>query len=236
MASSILLYIFIAVFAITAVLTLAGITGIIKMEEGYLKPLYRLLLLEVVGFILAFMVQTYLNKDAIDHNKLAERAGLRQDAPNQIDALETWIEGHFEKSAKYEGLLDTAKTRGARLNRLLTDCDSAGDCPNGFHRDLDDLIRFLPQYYGTINLDFEARDKAEVYLVLADILNQLELISKEDAYSDRAFTKPNYKRIRQAYLGFREEHYAEIIDGEEYLILPSDIGNLLQEYANRLRK
>lgn len=232
------MYIFIGVFAITALLTLAGISGLLKMEEKYLKPLYRLLLLEVVAFILAFMTQTYLNRDEIDHKRIANKAGLTGTPPLISDDLEEWIEMHFERSATYDEVSQRSERLRQEYDRLVTECNGKnGNCPNQFHQDIHELIGFLPQYNGSINLDFEAKEKEKVYLVLANLLNQLERIEKKDSFSDRKQTKPNYKRIRDTYYNFRQFHRADEISKERrYFILPSDIGFLMQEYANRLRR
>jgi len=238
METQILMYIFIGVFAITALLTLAGIAGWLKMEEKYLKPLYRLLILEVVGFILAFMWQSYIRRDGmIDHARVANKAGLLGSVPAELDALENWLEGHFERSAEYEQINSQVNDLRSRYELLQSECERDNGCPDAFYQNIESLIAFLSQYYGFINLDFEEKEKDEVYIVLARLLNNLRIIERDDMFSNRAETKPDYKRIKKAYLEFREGKRGKPIpEKEQYLILPSDIGFFMQEYADRRRR
>ncbi len=237
METQILMYIFIGVFAITALLTLAGIAGWLKMEEKYLKPLYRLLILEVVGFILAFMWQSYISQEGVNHARVADRAGLMGAVPAELDALENWLEGHFERSAEYEKINTQVNDLRSQYELLQSECERDNGCPDAFYQDIESLIGFLSEYYGFINLDFEPKEKDDVFIVLARLLNKLRIIERDDMFSNRAETKPNYKRIKEAYLEFRQGKRAEPIpEKDQYLVLPSDIGFFMQEYADRRRR
>ena len=52
----VLFFLFLAIFAATAVVTLLGITKRLSIEEKYLKPLFTALILEVVGAVIVLFV------------------------------------------------------------------------------------------------------------------------------------------------------------------------------------
>jgi len=59
MRGSILFWVFLSIFSATAIITLLGIIGKVKIGEGYLKKLFYALLLEVVGVIIALAKTTF---------------------------------------------------------------------------------------------------------------------------------------------------------------------------------
>ena len=50
---AILFAVFVSIFCATAIITLAGITGKVKIRDGYLKALFSALILQVIGIIIA---------------------------------------------------------------------------------------------------------------------------------------------------------------------------------------
>ncbi len=63
MMITILGYLFLGIFALTAILTLASLPGWIEIPDQYRKVLFRALLLEVVGAIIILFTNSYINPE-----------------------------------------------------------------------------------------------------------------------------------------------------------------------------
>ena len=81
---AILFAVFVCIFCVTAIITLAGITGWVKIRDGYLKALFSALILQVIGTIIAlgkttltpaspeeYQVWTVMGKMDISHSHLS---------------------------------------------------------------------------------------------------------------------------------------------------------------------
>ncbi len=55
----ILFAVFVCIFCATAIITLAGITGKVKIRDGFLKALFTALILQVIGIIIALAKTTF---------------------------------------------------------------------------------------------------------------------------------------------------------------------------------
>jgi len=81
---AILFAVFVGIFCVTAIITLLGITGKLKIREGYLKALFSALILQVIGIIIAlakttltptspeeYQVWTVMGKMDLSHSHLS---------------------------------------------------------------------------------------------------------------------------------------------------------------------
>lgn len=70
-----LFYTFLSIFAVTAAITLAGITKLIFIEDFYLKGLFATLIIELVGAVIGI----YKNTDFFDDNKIQSESTPKAD-------------------------------------------------------------------------------------------------------------------------------------------------------------
>lgn len=174
MEQHILFWIFIGIFAISAAITLLGITNVLKIRDKYLNALFTALILEVVAVVLLLFRNTdYFNPGAnLDH--LIAEASLT--LPAQADPAYFIVE-NLRESAKLN-----------QITRQLDSLESAlSDCSNKLEvttRDVNELneafytkvIRLrgqIPKYQGSINLSFRPETKAELFSLLVNILGDM---------------------------------------------------------------
>ena len=63
-----LFYLFLAIFGITAIVTVLGITGFVTVKDAYLTPLFWSLLIEVIGAIIAIYRRADFLSDGLERD------------------------------------------------------------------------------------------------------------------------------------------------------------------------
>lgn len=80
---AIIFAVFVGIFCITAVITLLGIIGKLKIREGYLKALFSALILQVIGIIIA-LAKTTLTPSAPEEYEVWTVSGKMNDSRSHL--------------------------------------------------------------------------------------------------------------------------------------------------------
>ena len=236
-----LFWIFIAIFSLTAIITLLGITGVIKtIKDNYLNALFTALILEVIAaVVLLFQNTDFLTGSESDGPCLEEvitRSGLSEQASEAADPSDFLVEqlkrlaildqdsGNQQSLAaqlqERDSLLKVAQTEVQQLESELQELGQQ------FFTKITRLRNYISQFGGFINLAWRADQKVSVYKLLIEIFGDMGLIREEaDLYVDTARTKINYKAVQDIYMNYKasldqaEEGETKIYVGEYDTIL-----------------
>ena len=231
-----LFWLFIGIFAVTAVITLLGITGVIKtIREKYLNSLFTALIMEVIAAII-FMFQTLnLPSDKLQISDLLKEAGL--EAPADVTQQKKVLLSHLKAgitlpkvAAEKEELVATV----AAKEEALANCNgNLGEKENRFYQDILRLNTLTKNYLGgNINLGFEPDKKEEVYQLLISIFNQLGEIRDGDAIykKDKTIDK---QVIRELYAKFRETYGRSVEAFDNIYLDKFDVSQMVKIYLER---
>ena len=194
-----LFWIFVAIFAVTAIITLLGITGVIKtIKEKYLNTLFTALILEVIGAVILLFQQIYFkDNNGFSLENITTRAGLIDRVPegedlddfivaqlknsNRLPSLEALKDSLEERLFKTEASLKEKEERLAALEKGVSQIDDR------FYAKVTKLHDLIPKYGNTINLnwDYENGSKDEAYNLLINIFGELGMIKDiKQCYKD----------------------------------------------------
>ncbi|GEM_PF-1374875 len=214
-----LFWIFIIIFSLTAIITLLGITGVIKtIKENYLNALFTALILEVVAaVVLLFQNTDFLTSPVADGPCLEEvitRSGLTAQAGQAADASDFLVE-----QLKRLSVLDAATGDQALLAAQLQERDSLLEVANAeiealetelqqlgqqFYTKITKLRNYISQYGGFINLAWRAEEKASVYRLLIEIFGDMGLIQDESTlYIGEGRAQINFAAVRSIYKEYK---------------------------------
>ncbi|MCI4650377.1 hypothetical protein [Phaeodactylibacter sp.] len=214
-----LFWIFIIIFSLTAIITLLGITGVIKtIKENYLNALFTALILEVVAaVVLLFQNTDFLTGPVADGPCLEEvitRSGLTAQAGQAANASDFLVE-----QLKRLSVLDAATGDQALLAAQLQERDSLLEVANTeiealetelqqlgqqFYTKITKLRNYISQYGGFINLAWRAEDKAPVYRLLIEIFGDMGLIQDENTlYTGENRAQINFAAVRSIYKEYK---------------------------------
>lgn len=215
----VLFWIFIAIFSVTAIITLLGITGVIRtIKENYLNALFTALILEVVAaVILLFQNTDFLTGPVEDGPCLEEvitRAGLSAQAGQAADASDFLVEqlkrlSNLDAKMEDQALLAASlqerdsllEAANAEIEALETELKQLGQ---QFYTKITKLRNFISQYGGFINLAWRAEDKIQVYRLLIEIFGDMGLIQEEETlYLDGDRSRINYAAVQQIYKAYK---------------------------------
>jgi hypothetical protein len=65
--SAILFIVFIAIFVCTAIITLLGIIGRVKIQKGFLNKLFYCLIVELIGAVIGLFYATFLTREVYEY-------------------------------------------------------------------------------------------------------------------------------------------------------------------------
>lgn len=231
---NIVFYVFLAIFSITAILTLLGITGVIKsIQPKHLNALFAGLILEVV----AAVIFTYKQIDfSCQTEEIIDRLGMK---------VTNWpVEAELDqKVIKLEEILINGRTCNSESHKLkevsdqlktdLADCKESQSSTNTELTTLDKVfysnvikLRIIAEKFRgrTINLIWDQPNKLEVYRILGQIFLDLGYVGPDDKLTD------NY--IIAKYIKFAND------SGWDYLLKKNENGDynqvLLDEYATTI--
>lgn len=214
-----LFWIFIAIFSLTAVITLLGITGVIKtIKEKYLNALFTALILEVVAAVLLLFRSTdFLNATAAEGPCLEEvisRSGLSAQASQAADPSDflvdqlrrlTVLDQTDGEVNRLSGQVETKSQEIAALQaenqKLEEELQKLGQ---QFFTKITRLRNYISQYGGFINLAWRAQEKEAVYRLLIEIFGDMGLIQDEGKlYVEGDTQRLNYAAVRDIYKAYK---------------------------------
>ena len=221
----ILFYTFIAIFGITAVITILGITGVIKtINKRYLNALFSALIIEVIGAVIGvfksadFTQEGKIPEQIYTQTSLASSGDYHNDLFQIITKLQS-AEDYDDVSSKNVALeleLDQCISDNNRLNDDLDRLDK------NFYVYVIKLRSEMNDLGGSINICYEPEKKKEVYKLLEKIL----IVLKPELFS--ADGEDQLVQVRNAWSKFKLAHGRT----ESSLVLEYDIVMLVRDYLN----
>lgn len=198
--TTLLFYLFIGIFSITAIITLLGITGVLKnIKDKYLNALFSALILEVV----AAVIFSYKQMDfACDSEMLLDKFIAKtsrvdlQSKSDKVDYLEEIITEYHAIKPEYESLslkMIDLETKLENCNLELTEVDKT------YYMKIIKLRKITRnEMDGTsINLIFNQGNKKDVFLILEQIFTTLGKIDPHMEMSDSYLTNTYIKFLKQ---------------------------------------
>ncbi|HMQ49479.1 MAG TPA: hypothetical protein PKA00_18525 [Saprospiraceae bacterium] len=220
-----LFWIFVAIFTVTAVITLLGITGVLKnIKEKYLNALFTALILEVIAAVIVVFRGFDFNSTPVnngpDLSQIISKAGLASSLSPEEDKenfILTQMKAGLELpqlKKQLDSLVQVLKTKEEALQQLQSEYD---ELDKSFYSKIIRLRQHIHQYDGFVNIAFQENEKEEVYVLLASILETLGRATNDSpVYQDEARTQVNKAAVKKTYIAFREE-YGKLTESKDYI-------------------
>lgn len=153
MEIKVLFIVFMAIFTITAIITLLGITGVLKnIKEKYLTPLFSALILEVVAAVILLFKQQDFSGEKVIPDAFYEASSIEKSASTDVDIL------HFteliKKGEQYSHLESTIDS----LQNLITSLKTQGSDSTDFYTYIQKIEKIRNNSNGTINLKTQSEN------------------------------------------------------------------------------
>lgn len=231
-----LFWLFIGIFAVTAAITLLGITGVIKtIKEKYLNSLFTALIMEVIAAIILMFQTLNLPNENLQVSDLLKEAGL--EAPADVVQQKKMLLSHLKAGItlpKVKAEKEQLAATVAEKEQALVNCNGyLGEKENRFYQDILRLNALTKTYLGgNINLGFEPDKKEEVYKLLISIFNELGEIRDGDAIykEDKTINK---EVIRELYAKFRETYGRPVEAFDNIYLDKFDVSQMVKIYLER---
>jgi len=228
-----LVFLFIGIFAVTAVITLLGITGVIKtIKEKYLNTLFTALILEVVAAVVLLFQGFNFNEQAVNLASVISKSGLKP--PDNTELYEDFIVKKLSETPEINKL--TAENNqlkadiSAKTQEIKDLKGSISRYDQNFYSNIIKLDDALYQIRGkTINLGYKPEEKEKVYKYLVNIFQDLGIIKEGDEVF-RADNTINKTIVRGIYTDFRASYGRTIDDDAKVYIEASDISRMVGRY------
>lgn len=241
MEKEVLFWTFIGIFSITAIITLLGITGVLKdIKERYLNVLFTSLILEVVAAVLILFKGTdFTSESQYNFSSLLQEAGVSEEANNK-DPKAYIIQKlgeskHFDQGKKG---LDSLTLLLNEAQQQLSECEGEiGQLNRSFYTKIARLKTLINHYDGFININYAEQDKIEVFTLLASIFESLQKVqSRASLYTPdneviNQKVKSLYNNFKRSYIALEEDK-----QNEYYFIFQSDILQMLQAYLSIIKE
>ncbi|KAA3635327.1 MAG: hypothetical protein DWQ02_10060 [Bacteroidetes bacterium] len=235
----VLFWTFIGIFSITAIITLLGITGVLKsIKERYLNVLFTSLILEVVAAVLILFKSTDFSSET-NYSSLFDKAGIADEAA--LADPEGYILTQLTENNKNSDALQQRDSLSELLKearQLLEDCEGeVGQLDKSFFTKISRLRILMYDFDGYITLNFREDGKKEVFTLLGSIFESLQLVNSEkDLYLDNnelntAAVKSKYNSYKRSYISLPLEK-----QNQYYIIFQSDIAKMLRDYLDLIKE
>ncbi|MEM1123471.1 MAG: hypothetical protein AAGJ18_23735, partial [Bacteroidota bacterium] len=217
--------------AVTAVITLLGITGIIKtIKERYLNALFTALILEVIAAVFLLFRSNF----GAPIDLAAIIADAKLNPPETVELQEEFIVDRLSVFPTIQPLNNQVDSLEKELSEKLAEiADLKGSISRYDQNFYSNIIRLDDELYKirgkTINLGYKAEEKEEVYKYLVNIFQDLGIIKE----GDEVF-RPNGKidkiKVRNIYKQFRASYGRPVTDDTKVYIEAFDISRMVGRY------
>ncbi len=202
---TVLFWTFICIFSITAVITLLGITGILKsIKERYLNVLFTSLILEVVAAVLILFKSTdFTAENQANYASLIQKAGFDESTVGKNQ--EAFILDKLTESQFYPDITQQKDSIANLLDQVrqsLEACEGeVGQLDKSFFTKITRLRKLMNDYNGFITINYQETGKTEVYALLASIFETLQIVTSESALygENQQVNKEEVKRLYNLY-------------------------------------
>ncbi|MAC96737.1 MAG: hypothetical protein CMC96_14695 [Flavobacteriales bacterium] len=222
-----IIWIFITIFSITAIITLLGITNIIKgIREKYLDKLFYTLIIEVVIAVIAVFQGIDFNKESIQLKAVIKSAEIKKEFNNEVEEASFIVE-RLKESLRVPDLevkLKKVQKQNISLEEELDSCSlSLSQIEKSFYSKISKLRDMISYYSGSINLNYKAEEKQKVFRTLEDIFEILGYLKDGDS--------ENIKALQSQYKQFEKRN--GVHKRGELIITEFETTLLIREYLNK---
>lgn len=216
-----LFWIFVSIFTVTAIITLLGITGVLKnIKENYLNALFTALILEVIAAVIfVFRGMDYSGGAQAQGpclEEVLERSGLGIDASGAADATDFLVRQLEELALLRDRHKDLASLPGeiARRDSALEAAaaqvaaleEELNQLGRQFYTKITRLRNYISDYGGFINLAWRPEEKAAVYRLLIEVFGDMGLIENEGSlYKNGDESEIDTEAICRIYMDYKKE-------------------------------
>ena len=235
---SILFYVVVSIFAVTAVVTILGLIQKVSIEKQYLNKLFTALILELVATVIYMAANMDISSQANiqDHDPSEQSISQIEDSAVKqfILTLPLDIQGSVtdvrEKlSKKYDGFsasqvqLKLAEEKIISLEKQSADKD-------GFLNKVSELENIRLKLDNTINLEHNMSRKHNVYLLIQKLLQRIGHYQGEND-GDAVKTQEALKNYKMS-VGLEDDRYLMTVTQQTIIFIVRDYANtLLDELA-----
>lgn len=204
-----LFWLFIGIFAITAIITLLGITGVIKsIKEKYLNTLFTALILEVIAAVFLIFKGFDFAENKVDLAAIISDAGLT--APSEVEKQEPFVIAQLASTLSIPQLESDKALLQSNIkdkDKLIAQLEEANrDKGASFYSTITELDHKIDFYKEnglgrSINLLFEPTKKEDVYKHLVSAFGYIDKISEGDGSvnTDKSVNKPRIQRLYSTF-------------------------------------
>jgi len=229
---SILFYVVIIIFVVTAIVTILGIIQKVSIEKKYLNGLFASLILELVAAVIFMFANLDLSSQATVQASPSDKIKIETAAVNKfILTLPRGVQGavdevHLNIQKKFLELSDTneelskAQKNIAILEKQLSE-------KNGFLNKVSELENIRIKLENTINLKHEVDQRTDIYLLIQKILQRLGYyLGPLDG--DPLKTQDSLKNYK-IRVGLTDERWLTTVTQQTVIFIVRDYANILLE-------
>ncbi|MCB0707313.1 MAG: hypothetical protein KDC34_18480 [Saprospiraceae bacterium] len=228
MEIKVIIWSFIIIFGLSAILTLLGITGVIKsIQEKYLNALFGALILEVIAAILlVFKTYDFSPGETLTFSGIIQEARIEHAFPDE-DQCKDYVLANLRASQALDQMQaerDSLRGLNLKLLKELEGCQGdLTELDNDFYTKVSRLRKLIGEYSGSINLGYRAEEKEAVYALLEDILAILGYANGSETLA--------FQDIRNLYRKFEERNGR--YEKDESIISEFETTLMIREYLNK---
>ncbi len=220
-----LFYVFLGIFSLTAIITLLGITGVLKsIKTRYLNVLFTSLILEVIAaVVLLFNNTDFLKEDSFSLSGLiyqVEGVKIAEEAASNY-LTKRLKEPRGDNGAAADSLMNLLKEKEAEIEGCKGELNQLN---RNFYTKIYRLKKAIYHYDNFINLAFNPKQKEEVFVLLKDIFESLQILpASEELHTDD---------LRKTYRNFKMQYFHTEDDSKYEYIFQSDLLHFIQAYLD----
>ena len=222
-----IVWIFITIFSITAIITLLGITNVIKgIREKYLDKLFYTLVVEVVIAVIAVFQGIDFKDESIKLQAVLQRAEVQKEFTTEAKQADFLVEQLKEslRIPELEVQIKKVQTQNTGLENKLDSCSlNLSQIEKSFYSKISKLRDMIGHYSGSINLNYKAEEKREVFKTLESVFEILGYLKNGDS--------ENISALQNLYKQFEKRH--GMYNRGELIVTEFETTLLIREYLNK---
>lgn len=244
MEQQVLFWIFVTIFSATAIITLLGITNVIKIQSNFLTAMFSALILEVVAAIILMFNSFDFTGESGQTNyvEILQKANINTPLNTRDTAY--YIAQLIKNSNNGEPVESELLALNNELDSLmeaLLNCEGRStqyetelnELEQTFYIKIKRLRDLISKYGGFINIAFQEKEKEDVYRMLIDIFKDLGMITNgTPIYIDNNPNNINFSTIKNMYRAFKKENGEKIKDANYVYLNEFDTILMIRQYLS----
>lgn len=236
---SILFYVVLIIFVVTAIVTILGIIQKVSIEKKYLNGLFASLILELVAAVIFMFANMDISAQAaIQNSHIDESVQQVSQLKSETAAVDKFIltlpadirgtvdEVHSNLQKKYLELSDANKGLGKAQEKIVTLQQQLSE-KKGFLNKVSELENTRIKLENTINLKHETDKKIDVYLLIQKILQRIGYY-QGPLDGDPLKTQDSLKNYKIS-VGLTDERWLTTVTQQTVIFIVRDYANILLE-------